>query len=337
MQSISPIMQDGQSNSRVKETRSVTQVSFSDNRKSTWSMPVSHTPYVGFSIPESVSSFRKVHETSQSIRFSELISTWSTLVSSGPLRDDFKPVVMTSFTSDSLSTIQGSSAFEKFFTPTKATSLSVTRKSDPSTPGLRSTNQVVSEKEKRSVTISTSPQYTPHYGTPTAGDIRSMKTTVLSYPLQTSPSISPPPSVINATSFRDTVILNSNSDVKSSLLGSSPGELDSLPVAIVSPYGSVSTHITSDYLSKFASEATTNGFSSWIATQNIASHIPSPNSKSALASRKRSIQRWHAERSTNSNRQLNPKSSVKERLPTNLTIQTSKLVYTNQQTLLNVC
>ena len=332
-QSISPTMLDGQYNTTVKETSSVNKSSFSDHHRSTWSMPVSHTPSAGFNIDESVPSFRKVYESSQSVRLSELNSTGSTLASSGSLRDDFKHVVITSFTSLSLSTIPGSTAAGNVFTATKATSLSVTQRTNASTPGPRRTNQVVSETEKHSLAISTSPQCTRHYGTSTAGYNASLKTTLFSSPLQTGPSISQPQSVINATSFGGAVILNSNSDIKSSLLSSSPGELNSLPVAMVSPYGFASTHTTSHYLPTFASEATTNGFSSWIATQSIASHIPSLNSKSALASTKMSIQRWHTERSTESVQHLNPKSSVKERLPANLTIQSTKLAYTDQQTL----
>lgn len=330
-QSISPITLDGQYSTTVKETSSLMKSSFSDQSRSTWSMLVSLTPAVGFSIHESVSSFRKVHETSQSARLSELISTESKLVSSGSLRDDFTPVVMTPFTSLSLFAIQGSSAVEKVLTPTKATSLSVTQRTNPSP---RSTNQVVSETEKHSLAISTSLRYTRHYGISTAEDITSLKTfTLFSSLLQTSPSISQPQSVINATSFGGAVILNSNYGKKSSLLGSSPGELTSLPVAMVSSHSSVSSHTTYDYLPTFASEATTNGFSSWIATHNIASHIPSSNSKSALASRKMSTQQWHAGRSTDSVQHLNPKSNVKERLATNLTIQTTKRAHANQQTL----
>ena len=125
--------------------------SFSDYSRNTSSMPVSHAPAVGLSIHESVLSFRKVHETSHSPL---LISTESELASSGSFMDDFTTVVMTSFPSSPLFTNQESSAVKKVFAPTKATSLTVTQRSNPSTLGPQSTNQVLSQTEKVSLAIS---------------------------------------------------------------------------------------------------------------------------------------------------------------------------------------
>ena len=141
-QPISPITLTGQYSTTVKETSRLIK-SFSDYSRNTSSMPVSHAPAVGLSIHESVLSFRKVHETSHSPL---LISTESELASSGSFMDDFTTVVMTSFPSSPLFTNQESSAVKKVFAPTKATSLTVTQRSNPSTLGPQSTNQVLSQQ-----------------------------------------------------------------------------------------------------------------------------------------------------------------------------------------------
>ena len=269
----------------------------------------------------------KTHETRPSALPSKLTSTESKLVSSGSLRDDFTPVVTIPFPSLPLFTNQGSSADEKVLTPTKV----ITQKINSSTLGPRSPKQVVLQTEKHSLAISTSPLYTRHYGISTAWDVPSLKnTTTLSSLQQTRPSISQPQSGIKATSFGSAVILKSNSDTKSSSLGSSRSELSS-PVAIVLSYGSVSSHSSYDNLPTFASDATSHGFSSLIATQNIVSFIPTSNSKSALVSEKMGTQQWHAASSTDSVQHLNPKSSVRESLPTNLTAQTTNLRHTYQK------
>ena len=327
-QPIPPITLDGKYNTTVKET-SHPMKSFSDHSRNTLSMPVSHTPAVGFSIHESVLSFRKVHETSHSAL---LISTESKLARSGSLMNDFTTVVMQPFSPSSLLTNQESSVVKKVFAPTKATSLAVTQRSNPSTLGSQSTNLVLMQTENVSLNILTSPRYTRQYGISTARDVTSLKTTTFpSSLLQTRPSISQPQSGIKATSF-GSALLKANSGTKSSSLGASPSELNSLPVPMVSTYGSVSSHTTYDYLPTFTPEADTNGFSSWIATQKIVSYSPSSNFKPPLASRKVSMQQWHAARSTDPVRHLNPKSSVKESL-TNLTSQTMKPGPTYQQTL----
>ena len=321
-QSISPVTLDGQYSSMVKEASSV-----SDHNTSAWSMSVFPTPAVNFTL-ELVSSSSKVHDASQSALLTKLFSTESNLASSGSLRDEMIP----SFPSLSLFTKQRSSAVEKVFTPTKATSLAVTQRSNPGTLGPQSTNRVFWQTKKYSLVISTLPWYTRNNGVSTAGISLKLSTLLVSR-LQTSPSITQPQSRIKAPSFGSAVMLNSNSSTKSPSLGSSPGELNSLPVAMVSPYGSISSQASYDYLSTFASEATTNRFLSWIATQNIASHSLSSNSKPVLTSRKRTTQHWHAGRSTDSVQHLNPKSSVREILPTNLTIKSTNLAHTYQQTL----
>ena len=323
-QSISPKFQDEQYSTMVKETSRVMKSSFSDHSRSPWLMPVSHTPTVAPSIHESVSSVRKVHETRQSALPSKLISTESKLVSSGSLRDDFTPVVTIQFPSSPLFTNQGSSADEKAFTPTKV----ITHNINSSTLGPRSTKQVVLQTEKHSLAISTSPLYNRHYGISTARDVPSLKnTTSLSSLQQTRPSISQPQSEIKATLFGSAVILKSNSDTKSSSLGSSRSELSSLPVAMVLSYGSVSPQSSYDNLPTFASEATSHRFSSLIVSQNIVSFIPTSNSKSTLESGKMATQQWDAPPSTDSVQHPTPKSSVKE---TNLRAQTTNLRHTHQ-------
>ena len=323
-QSISPKFQDEQYSTMVKETSRVMKSSFSDHSRSPWLMPVSHTPTVAPSIHESVSSVRKVHETRQSALPSKLISTESKLVSSGSLRDDFTPVVTIQFPSSPLFTNQGSSADEKAFTPTKV----ITQNINCSTLGPRSTKQVVLQTEKHSLAISTSPLYNRHYGISTARDVPSLKnTTSLSSLQQTRPSISQPQSEIKATLFGSAVILKSNSDTKSSSLGSSRSELSSLPVAMVLSYGSVSPQSSYDNLPTFASEATSHRFSSLIVSQNIVSFIPTSNSKSTLESGKMATQQWDAPPSTDSVQHPTPKSSVKE---TNLRAQTTNLRHTHQ-------
>ena len=330
-QSISPIFLDEQYSTMVKETSSVMKSSFSGKSRSAWSMPVFHVPAVGSSIHESVSFFIKAHETRQSVLPSKLISKESKLVSSGSSRVDSTTAVTTPFPSFSPFTNQGSSAVDKVLTPT----IAITQKINSSTLGPRSSKQLVLQTEKHSFPISTSPGYTRHYGISTSKDVPSMKnTTSLSSLQQTRPSISQPQSGIKATSFHSAVILKSNSDPKSSLLGPSPSELNSLPVAIVSSYGSVSSHSRYDNLPTFTSTATTLGFFSLVATENIVNFgIPTSNSKSALASGKMGTQQWHSAPLSNSLQHLNPKSSVKEGLPTYLTIQTTKLRHTYQQTL----
>lgn len=326
-QSISPILH---STMVSKETSSVMKSSFSDNSRIAWSMPVFHTPAVGSSILESVSSFIKVHGTRQSVLPGKLTSTESKLVSSGSSRADFTPVLTTPLPSLSLFTNQGSSAVEKVLAPTEA----ITQKINSSMLGPRGTKQVVLRTEKHSLSISTSPRYTRHYGISTSRDlIPFLKNTSSLLSLQQiRPSISQPQYGIKATSFDSAVILKSNSDTKSSSLGSSPDELNSLPVDMVSSYGSVSSDSSYDNLPTFASEATTHGFSAMIASQKIVSFIPTSNSKSALASGKMSTQQWHSAPSADSLQHRNPKSSVKESLPTNLTAQTTKLKHTFQQT-----
>ena len=326
-QSISPKFLDEQYSTMVKETSRVMKSSFSDHSRSPWLMPVSHTPTVAPSIHESVSSVRKVHETRQSALPSKLTSTESKLVSSGSLRDDFTPVVTIQFPSSPLFTNQGSSADEKAFTPTKV----ITQNINSSTLGPRSTKQVVLQTEKHSLAISTSPLYNRHYGISTARDVPSLKnTTSLTSLQQTRPSISQPQSEIKATLFDSAVILlKSNSDTKSSSLGSSRSKLSSLPVAMVLSYGSVSPQSSYDNLPTFASEATSHRFSSLIVSQNIVSFIPTSNSKSTLESGKMGTQQWDAPPSTDSVQHPTPKSSVKE---TNLRAQTANLRHTYQLT-----
>lgn len=253
-QTISPIFLDEQYSTMVKATSSVMK-SYSDNDRSAWSMSVFHTHEVGFSIHESVSPFRKVHETRQSVLLSKPISTESKLVSSGSSRADITPVVTTPFPPLSPFTNQGSSAVEKVLTPTKA----FTQKINSSTLGPRSTKQEVSQTEKHSLSrsISTSLRYTHHYGISASRDVPSQKnTTSLKSLHQSRPSISEPQSGKKATSFDGAVILKTNSDTKSTSLGSSPSELNYLPVAIVSSYGSISSHSSYDNLPTFASTRT---------------------------------------------------------------------------------
>lgn len=337
-QSISPVPYSN----LVKNISSVMKSSFSEHNRSPWSIQVSPTctPASGF-IHESVLSSRKVHETSQSALLTELIYTASKLVTqekpsknSESLREDFSSVVMSTFPSSSLFTNQGSGAVEKILTPTKATSLAATQRSNPSIVVLRSTNQLLSQTEKHSLVTSTLPRYTRHNGFSTARDVTSLKTTtLLSSLLQTRPSISRPQ--IGIKVFSSAVMLNANSGTKSSSLGPSLGEFNSLSVAPVSSYASVSSPPTYVYRPTFASEATTNSFSSSIPTPKIVSYSPSPNSKLALASRKMSTQQRNARSSTDYVQHLNPNSSIQESLPTNRTISTTKLAQTYQLTLHN--
>lgn len=337
-QSISPVLYSN----LVKNISSVMKSSFSEHNRSPWSIQVSPTctPASGF-IHESVLSSRKVHETSQSALLTELIYTASKLVTqekpsknSESLREDFSSVVMSTFPSSSLFTNQGSGAVEKILTPTKATSLAATQRSNPSIVVLRSTNQLLSQTEKHSLVTSTLPRYTRHNGFSTARDVTSLKTTtLLSSLLQTRPSISRPQ--IGIKIFSSAVMLNANSGTKSSSLGPSLGEFNSLSVAPVSSYASVSSPPTYVYRPTFASEATTNSFSSSIPTPKIVSYSPSPNSKLALASRKMSTQQRNARSSTDYVQHLNPNSSIQESLPTNRTISTTKLAQTYQLTLHN--
>lgn len=312
-QSISPVPYSN----LVKNISSVMKSSFSEHNRSPWSIQVSPTctPASGF-IHESVLSSRKVHETSQSALLTELIYTASKLVTqekpsknSESLREDFSSVVMSTFPSSSLFTNQGSGAVEKILTPTKATSLAATQRSNPSIVVLRSTNQLLSQTEKHSLVTSTLPRYTHHNGFSTARDVTSLKTTtLLSSLLQTRPSISRPQ--IGIKVFSSAVMLNANSATKSSSLGPSLAEFNSLSVAPVSSYASVSSPPTYVYRPTFASEATTNGFSSSIPTLNIVSYSPSPNSKLALASRKMSTQQRNARSSTDYVQHLNPNIST---------------------------
>lgn len=337
-QSISPVPYSN----LVKNISSVMKSSFSEHNRSPWSIQVSPTctPASGF-IHESVLSSRKVHETSQSALLTELIYTASKLVTqekpsknSESLREDFSSVVMSTFPSSSLFTNQGSGAVEKILTPTKATSLAATQRSNPSIVVLRSTNQLLSQTEKHSLVTSTLPRYTRHNGFSTARDVTSLKTTtLLSSLLQTRPSISRPQ--IGIKVFSSAVMLNANSGTKSSSLGPSLGEFNSLSVAPVSSYASVSSPPTYVYRPTFASEATTNSFSSSIPTPKIVSYSPSPNFKLALASRKMSTQQRNARSSTDYVQHLNPNSSIQESLPTNRTISTTKLAQTYQLTLHN--
>lgn len=337
-QSISPVLYSN----LVKNISSVMKSSFSEHNRSPWSIQVSPTctPASGF-IHESVLSSRKVHETSQSALLTELIYTASKLVTqekpsknSESLREDFSSVVMSTFPSSSLFTNQGSGAVEKILTPTKATSLAATQRSNPSIVVLRSTNQLLSQTEKHSLVTSTLPRYTRHNGFSTARDVTSLKTTtLLSSLLQTRPSISRPQ--IGIKVFSSAVMLNANSGTKSSSLGPSLGEFNSLSVAPVSSYASVSSPPIYVYRPTFASEATTNSFSSSIPTPKIVSYSPSPNSKLALASRKMSTQQRNARSSTDYVQHLNPNSSIQESLPTNRTISTTKLAQTYQLTLHN--
>lgn len=327
-ESISPVTLDGQYSTMIKENISTRKSSFSDHNKSTRSMSVSPTPAVRFAL-ELVSSSSKVHKTSQSALAKKLISTDSKMVSSKSLRGDFSTVVMTSFPSLSLSNNQGS-AVVKFLTPTKPASFAVTQGSNPSTLGARSTNRAFLQTEKQSLVSSTLPWYTRNNGISTARVVTSLRTFPSSR-LQRRLSISQSRSEIKATSFGSAAMLNSSS--KSSSLSSSPGGLRSLPDAMSSSYGSISSRASYDYLPSFASEATTNGVSSWIATQNISSRSPSSNSKPISTSRKMSTQHWHAGQSTDSLRYLNPNSRVKEFLPANLTIKTTNPAHGHQQTL----
>ena len=328
-ESISPVTLDGQYSTIIKENISTRKSSFSDHNKSTRSMSVSPTPPVSFAL-ELVSSSSKVHKTSQSALVKKLISTESKMVRSKSLRGDFSTVVMTSFPSLSLSNNQGSSAVVKVHTPAKPASFAVTQGRYPSTPGARSTNRVFLQTEKQSLVISTLPRYTRNNGISTGRVVTSL-TTLPSSRLQTRLSISRSQYRIKATSFGRAAMLNSSS--KSSSLSSSPGGLRSLPDAMSSSYSFISSRASYDYLPSFATEATSNGFLSWIATQNISSHSPSSNSKPILTSRKMSTQHWHAGPSTDSLQYLNQKSRVKEFLPANLTIKTTNPAHGHQQTL----
>ncbi|KAL9955829.1 hypothetical protein ACROYT_G037214 [Oculina patagonica] len=322
----------GETRVMVNHTSVRKESSFSKNYGSLVSMHFSPTPTSG-----SVTSFIKGHKTSQLFNLSSytanrLVSKEQPSNHSGYSSKSIVTVLKTVFSSLSLSANQGSSKLQDILTSTKATSLSATHQSHPSTLVPRSPKLV----------ISTQPLYTTHnsngFSTVGAvGDVTSLETTSsLSSHLQTRPSIGTQFS-IKAISLSSTVSLNTNSNTESPLLSSSPAEFNSLAIALASSYDPVLSYSSFEELPTAASEMeSTDSVSLWIPSQTSVSYSSSTISQQTLTSRKMSTQGKIGVSIVSSYvhvQQSKSKSSIKESPTTTSTISTKKVSKAYHQSL----